>query len=72
LSGILRAFADESVNLTKLESRPTRKNPWEYNFYMDFEGHFKDPGPVRALEKAEEFAIFIKVLGSYPRSRQRT
>ena len=71
LSGILRAFADEKVNLTKLESRPTRQKPWEYNFYMDFEGHSRNAGPVKALQNAEEFAIFIKVLGSYPRSRQK-
>jgi len=71
LSGILSAFAAEKINLTKLESRPTRRKPWEYNFYMDFEGHHLEPGPARALQAAEEFAIYIKVLGSYPRSRER-
>jgi chorismate mutase/prephenate dehydratase len=71
LSGILNAFADEKVNLTKLESRPTRQKPWEYNFYMDFEGHHNLPGPAGALKRAEEFAIFIKVLGSYPKARQK-
>ncbi len=71
LSGILNAFAEENINLTKLESRPTRQKPWEYNFYMDFEGHHMDPGPTAALKKAEEFAIFIKVLGSYPKARGR-
>ncbi len=68
LYGILAAFAEQDVNLSKLESRPTRQKPWEYNFYMDFDGHYLDPGPAKALKKAEDFAIFIKVLGSYPRA----
>ena len=71
LSGILNAFATENINLTKLESRPTRRKPWEYKFYMDFEGNYHDPGPSRALEQAQQYAIFIKILGSYPRSKER-
>ncbi|MFA5451264.1 MAG: prephenate dehydratase [Dehalococcoidales bacterium] len=72
LSGILNAFAVENINLTKLESRPTRRKPWEYKFYMDFEGNYRDPGPARALKSANQYAIFIKILGSYPKVKERS
>ncbi|MFH1169595.1 MAG: prephenate dehydratase [Chloroflexota bacterium] len=65
----LNEFARRSVNLTKLESRPTRQKPWEYNFYLDFEGHRQDSMAREALESLEKTAIFVKVLGSYPRAR---
>lgn len=71
LSGILNAFAAENINLTKLESRPTRRKPWEYKFYMDFEGSYHQPSPARALAQADQYAIFIKILGSYPRTKDR-
>ena len=65
----LRAFASRSINLTKLESRPTKQKPWQYNFYLDFEGHRENKASKEALEALEETSIFIKVLGSYPRAR---
>jgi chorismate mutase/prephenate dehydratase len=65
----LREFASRHINLTKLESRPTRHQPWEYNFYMDFAGHRQDKEIGEALEKLEESSIFVKVLGSYPKAR---
>ena len=65
LSGILNAFAAEDINLTKLESRPTRRRPWEYKFYMDFEGNYCEPGPQKALSQSQQYAIYIKILGSY-------
>jgi chorismate mutase/prephenate dehydratase len=65
----LNEFASRSINLTKLESRPTRQNPWEYNFYLDFEGHREDRAACEALAALDNTAIFIKVLGSYPRAR---
>jgi chorismate mutase/prephenate dehydratase len=65
----LREFAERNVNLTKLESRPTRHQPWEYNFYMDLSGH-RETGEVgEALKALEEHAVFVKILGSYPRVR---
>mgnify|MGYP000206239393 CR=1 FL=1 len=64
----LRELAQRNINLTKIESRPTRQRPWEYNFYLDFEGHRED-GPARAaLQNLEKTAIFVKVLGSYPKA----
>lgn len=64
----LQEFAVRRVNLTKLESRPTRNQPWEYNFYMDVSGHREDAEPAEALKALEEHAVFVKILGSYPRS----
>ncbi len=66
----LGEFASRGVNLTKLESRPTRHQPWEYNFYMDVAGHREDETLAGALKSLEEHAIFVKILGSYPRMKQ--
>ncbi len=65
----LYEFARRNLNLTKIESRPTRKKAWEYNFYLDFEGHREDAGAKEALRSLEERTLFIKVLGSYPRAK---
>ena len=65
----LKAFADRNINLTKIESRPTRQKPWEYNFYLDFEGHREDKAPRESLENLDRNARFVKVLGSYPKAR---
>ncbi len=65
----LREFASREINLTKLESRPTRHQPWEYNFYMDFSGHREEKGISEALKSLEEHAVFVKILGSYPKAR---
>ncbi len=66
---LLKELAGRNLNLTKIESRPTRQKPWEYNFYLDFEGHREDKVPREALEQVKDFAIFIKVLGSYPKAK---
>ena len=65
----LNEFASRNINLTKLESRPTRQKPWEYNFYLDFEGHREDKTAREALESLDQSSIFIKVLGSYAKAR---
>ena len=65
----LRKLASENINLTKIESRPTRQKPWEYNFYLDFEGHREDKLAQETLANLEETAIFVKVLGSYPKAK---
>jgi len=68
LYGCLGAFANRNINLTKLESRPSRDKPWEYIFYVDFEGHIDDPVCKEALIELEQNTNFIKILGSYPRA----
>jgi len=63
----LSAFALRDLNLTKIESRPLRGKPWEYLFYVDFEGREEDPVARKALGHLAELADFMRVLGSYPR-----
>ena len=63
---VLKIFNDFGINLTKLESRPHRTEPWRSYFYLDFEGHQKDPLVSEALEELKEETNFLKILGSYP------
>ena len=65
----LQTLASKKINLTKIESRPTRQKPWEYNFYLDFEGHREDKMVRETLAGLEKDALFLKVLGSYPKAR---
>ncbi len=65
---MLEPFAKHGINLTKIESRPSRKKVWEYVFFVDLEGHVEDPDVGEALSELAEMCIFLKVLGSYPRS----
>ena len=64
LYSVLEKFYSNKINLTKIESRPTKTTPWEYNFYVDLEGN-KDESNIRdALEKIRPNTIFLKILGS--------
>jgi len=67
LYSCLGVFATRNINLTKLESRPSRDKPWEYIFYVDFEGHVDDPVSQQALGELKLMTNFLKILGSYPR-----
>jgi prephenate dehydratase len=62
---ILGEFADRGINLTKIESRPTKQTPWEYHFYLDFKGHRTEKRCKEALDKIRDKTIFVKILGSY-------
>ncbi len=62
----LEAFAKRGINLTKIESRPDKKSPWQYVFYLDFEGHVTDKNVEDALIELLKLATFVKVIGSYP------
>jgi chorismate mutase / prephenate dehydratase len=64
----LGEFAKRDINLTKIESRPTKQTPWEYNFYLDFEGHRCEKQCMEALKALEKYSDFVKVLGSYPKA----
>lgn len=68
LHDILRPFSTYGINMTKIESRPFRKKPWEYIFFIDIEGHQEDGHVKAALAELAASAQFLKVLGSYPRS----
>jgi chorismate mutase / prephenate dehydratase len=66
LYSILQPFAARRLNLTKIESRPTKRRPWEYVNFVDFEGH-RDTDDVRAvLDEVKARCQFLKILGSYP------
>lgn len=62
-------FAGKGINLTKIESRPSRKNPWEYVFFIDFEGSLEDAFVQEALSEMRSHAQEIIILGSYPEGR---
>lgn len=59
-------FADAKVNLTKIESRPSKERPWEYLFFVDFKGHCQDRIIKSLLKKLDRSCVYLKVLGSYP------
>jgi len=67
LYNALGEFATRNINLTRIESRPTKTTAWQYNFYLDFEGHRTEKRCAEALQALEKYATFVKILGSYPR-----
>jgi prephenate dehydratase len=64
---ILEEFARRRINLTKIESRPTKEVPWEYNFYVDFEGHSSEKEIKDLIGAIRKKTTFVKLLGSYKR-----
>jgi prephenate dehydratase len=68
LFGILEEFAKRMINLTKIESRPTKETLWEYYFFVDIEGHADDFMVGEALKSIQSKTAFIKILGSYKRA----
>ena len=66
LHDALVPFKKYRINLTKIESRPTKRKAWEYIFFIDFEGHQSEPRVQRALRALEPCTSTVKVLGSYP------
>ena len=68
LYDLLRPFADAGVNLTRIESRPSRRAQWDYNFFVDIEGHAQLPAIKKVLEGMKANAAFYKFLGSYPKA----
>ncbi len=66
---IIESFHAHNVNLTKIESRPTKVDNWEYNFYVDFEGHARNTKISRMLEMISRDTVSLKILGSYPSAK---
>ena len=64
---MLKPFASNKINLTKIESRPSRKKAWDYIFFVDLDGHLTDTRIKKALKELERECRYLKILGSYPR-----
>lgn len=66
LHDMLLPFKKYNINLTKIESRPSKRKAWEYYFFVDLEGHREAENVKQALSDLEKECNFLKVLGSYP------
>ncbi len=67
LYDLLKPFHREEINLSKIESRPTKRRAWEYVFFLDIQGNIIDETISQVVEEIHEHCDFIKVMGSYPR-----
>jgi chorismate mutase/prephenate dehydratase len=68
LHTMLKAFSDRGINLTRIESRPSKKKAWDYYFFIDLIGHIEDGAVVEALDDLAGSTRHLEVLGSYPRA----
>jgi len=66
LHDMLVPFCKNKINLTRIESRPSKKRAWDYYFFVDFQGHRQDKNVMIALDQLEKMCKYLKVLGSYP------
>lgn len=66
----LKVLEKHGINMTKLESRPRPRKPWQYQFFLDVEGNINDPVVERGLQELEKKSVFMKVLGSYPKQSE--
>ncbi len=72
LVDVLNVFRGESINLTMITSRPSKKRNWEYYFFIDIEGHIEDEAVRRAVEAARDHCLQLSVLGSFPKGGEPT
>ena len=68
LHNLLAPLAKYDVNMTRIESRPSRRRKWHYVFFIDLEGHIEDENVAAALQALEKHAQLFRVLGSYPKA----
>jgi chorismate mutase/prephenate dehydratase len=64
----LSVFKADNINMSKIESRPSKSKAWEYYFFVDIDGHVDDPEIARALDELQEHCSLMTVLGSYPKA----
>jgi chorismate mutase/prephenate dehydratase len=62
----LKPFMEAGINLTRIESRPSKRRAWQYFFFVDFLGHSDDPAVARVLDDLSNSCDFVKLLGSFP------
>jgi chorismate mutase/prephenate dehydratase len=67
---VLALFDEEGINLTRIESRPSREKPWDYVFLADLEGHRTDENVARAMARLVGHCPMVKHLGSYPKAQR--
>jgi len=70
LADVLEVFKRYDINLTNIESRPSKKRQWEYYFFVDFIGHRTDKKVLEGLEEARKHCLQLSVLGSFPRATE--
>ena len=70
LLAVLRVFAEHSINMSKLESRPSRERAWEYVFWVDLDADAATPAAQAALRDLTAVTTMLRVLGSYPKARE--
>jgi len=70
LADVLTIFKKYSINLTNIESRPSKKRQWEYYFFVDFVGHRTDEQVQKGLEEARKHCLQLSVLGSFPKATE--
>ncbi len=68
LYALLQPFSVAGVNITRIESRPSRKQNWDYVFFLDLDGHAEEKPLVTALAELEEISSLFRVLGAYPKA----
>jgi chorismate mutase/prephenate dehydratase len=68
LQGALSAFSTRGINLIRIESRPSRRRAWEYQFFIDFPGHWETPEVQAAVAELKQRCEVVKWLGSYPQT----
>lgn len=71
LHDMLEPFVKEGINLTKIESRPSKIKPWDYMFFIDFEGHIEDEKVKCVIDELENLCNYLKILGSYPKGEMK-
>ncbi|MHC4123601.1 MAG: prephenate dehydratase [Planctomycetota bacterium] len=70
LADVLDVLKQYNINLTNIESRPSRKREWEYYFFMDFLGHRTDENVQKGIEEARKHCLQLSILGSFPQAKE--
>ncbi len=70
LHTMLTPFAEAAINLNRLDARPSGRKIWDYVFFLDMEGHIEEPKVAAAIDRLKQDCMFLKVLGSYPKSNR--
>ncbi|MFK8052044.1 MAG: prephenate dehydratase [Woeseiaceae bacterium] len=65
---LLLPLSERGVNMTRIESRPSRRGVWDYVFFIDIDGHPDDPSVAEAITKLEQTASLCKIVGAFPRA----